>query len=162
MIKHKVIFGIFSLLLTMIFFCVDPIGFTSEEISLGNFVYHFFHANIFHLIGNLFAMYIIMHKVYISWRELLPISFIIATICSFFCGFNTPTIGLSGIVYAVYGMHLSLYRAKFKMFCIMVAPIIVMMVLTSLLGLKINNILHLSSYILGCVYSFFKYKLFKY
>lgn len=162
MTKHSIIFGSFSVILTLIFFLVTPVGFIEKEITLGNFVYHFFHANIFHLLGNLFALHLIMKRRCISWVELLLISYIIATICSFFCGLSIPTIGLSGMVYAVYGMHLYLYRDKLKIFALMVVPILVMAILSKAFGFNINNGLHFFAYLLGSIYSFSKYKLLKF
>lgn len=74
----------------------------------GRFLYHFFHANIFHAVMNVWCLLSVVFIYEVSaWRlltayivaSLIPID----TLSLITDGFGTPTVGLSGIVFVLFG-----------------------------------------------------------
>lgn len=62
-----------------------------------HFIFHFYHANIWHLLANASCVYV-MKK--IRWIE----AYLIAVLCSFVI--VNPTIGLSGVLFAAIGINI--------------------------------------------------------
>lgn len=114
--------------------------------------YHFFHANILHAVINVWCMLACVFIAKLSWRQIL-MAFIIA--CFAPAEYKIPTIGLSGVCYAMLGI-ISVYAKKqlayhaYITFCIALTWMF--------LADKVNNPLHLYCYLAGITYEYF-YKL---
>lgn len=81
-----------------------------------HFTYIFLHTNIFHLLINsisLLTAWIMMQRFYKRWY-FFAVSFLLAVATSFIplCIFDKPTVGASGVVYAMIGMILPYYHFK--------------------------------------------------
>lgn len=80
-------------------------GYQSGSAWWTHLTFHFAHANIFHLAANLLVVFLLLPQNQKSRHWLLfPISYLIATACSFIISTHKPTLGLSGILFAYYGI----------------------------------------------------------
>lgn len=87
-------------------------GYMSGSPWWTHLTFHFAHGNIFHLAANMLVLFLLLpypsspsHKSHKSHQWLLwPLSFLIATACSFLISTPKPTVGLSGILFAYYGI----------------------------------------------------------
>lgn len=125
---------------------------------LSHVLYIFSHANIWHLFGNLFVLWIMSSPLYV-----LP-SIVIAVLCSFLPAFGLWTLGLtvgfSGVLFAIAGIKWGRYcynsryrRHVFNDFCVKVLPF-------ALIGVFIPHVnwcIHLYSLLLGFLYGRFLY-----
>jgi len=142
----------------------DPVGFSIGSGIYTYFVYHFYHVDFIHLILNslgLISMWRILVKV-IPWWKLLFLSYIYATVAAFVTPQLIPTIGASGMIYAMIGLFFaSIIRndmkiinlPQFLMFC----SVVIIALVISLIGVRSNGQLHLASMILGVSYSLKKF-----
>ena len=105
-----------------------------------HFTYMFAHANLLHLICNLYALYICISK-----RINLFHVYIIGVAVSFIAMNNIPTVGASSCVYVMLGINV--YGAKRKTHLIAVCA-----VLLGFLMPNVNAWIHVYSYILGMTY----------
>lgn len=114
-------------LLTVIYFFqphVSEIGFSDTSSVCSHFTYQFYHASILHLITNCIAFYVCLNERVFSVRKSLLIAYTISVICSFFLMRDIPTVGLSGLVFALLGITYGSYVSKYNtlMVAICVAP----------------------------------------
>lgn len=101
------------------------------------FMFHFHHANIFHLLANAVCFYS-MRK--IRWAE----AYVIAVACSFFV--VHPTVGLSGLLFAAAGINMGKQgNGKGASVCLLSA------LLCGLLP-GVSLVLHVSSFLTGFAY----------
>lgn len=92
----------------VLIFFGDELGYTNTSPWYTHFTYIFQHANFIHWLLNSIAfisMCIVLSR-FLKWY--LVQAFIIATIVSFFSDYDLPTVGISGVVYAMIGMFISL------------------------------------------------------
>lgn len=94
-----------SILLVLSYFLLPKYGFTSFEPSeprdglINHILYPLSHANIFHLAANIVFLWMVRCKLH------LAVTFTIAIICSFFpCYTTEPTMGCSGVLFAMVGI----------------------------------------------------------
>lgn len=164
---------LFVLLFFIVFFLQPPLevwGYSSNSplILRGvreaggvipHLTYMFLHANIIHLLVNSFSflsMWIIMKRFYRKgYFYFIP--FILAVLTSFIplCIFDKPTVGVSGVIYAMIGMILPYYHIKkFYLFYISIAVSLII----SFYVPSINFYLHLFCFIGGILFTvFYKY-----
>lgn len=107
---------LYVLVLALAFFNFNPDwGYMSGSPWWTHLTFHFAHGNIFHLAANLLVVFLLLpyqsyksYKSYPSHKShhwlLWPISYLIATACSFLISTPKPTVGLSGILFAYYGI----------------------------------------------------------
>ena len=76
-----------------------PHGFTTSALLPGCLYYHFFHANIWHLLGNLLALF----PFHPRWKT-LGVAYVSATLAAIIPGVAVadPTCGMSAILYACF------------------------------------------------------------
>ena len=65
--------------------------------------FHFAHGNIFHLAANLLVAFLLLLNRKDPWW-LWPVCYAVATLCSFSIATSKPTVGLSGLLLAYYGI----------------------------------------------------------
>ena len=87
------------LFVVLLYFIIPQTGYVWNGPLLGHFIYPFCHANIFHLMGNCFCLWLFKDTLnYNAW--------LIAILCSFFpCFIDTPTYGMSGVWVSLRGVE---------------------------------------------------------
>ncbi len=101
---------LYVLVLACAYFGFNPDwGYMSDSPWWTHLTFHFAHGNIFHLAVNMLVVFLLLpypsspsHKSY-HWL-LWPLSYFIATACSFLISTPKPTVGLSGMLFAYYGI----------------------------------------------------------
>ena len=118
-------------------------GYTCDSCFWSHFTYHFAHSSIWHLGGNALCFWVLTRR----GASMFEIggAFLIATVCSFFAPHNLPTIGLSGVVYALCGMRLAAYRNFTTKSLLRTAIILILPGLTG----KVNIALHILCIVAG-------------
>ena len=112
-------------------------GYTADGEWYKHLTFHFAHASIWHLACNALCFYIIT-RYRVSWGE-VGVSLLIATLSSFIAPHALPTVGLSGLIYALFGMRLARCRNISKNSLIKFALFLLLPILTG----KVNVLLHL-------------------
>lgn len=110
-------------------------------------VYHFFHASWLHLLLNAYVLLVLAFKLDLRMYE-LPLSYLIASIVPLCCVTAMPTVGLSGMIYALLGMRTM--RSSNPM------AVIANIVLITALSVFMSHIawkLHAFSYVCGLILS---------
>ena len=129
-------------LLVAIFIAIGiPYGFLGWHIIPRALTYHFFHANIFHLIGNCFCLWQLCRFGKVTYKS-LAVAFVIATITPLLV--HAPMVGFSNILYALTG--LAFYSFARKNVIILIAATAAMIPFP-----QIAAVPHLVSLILGMV-----------
>lgn len=120
-------------------------GYYAESSWYTHFTFHFAHASVWHLAGNALCFYVLTRNRF-AWAE-LAIAYGIATLCSFIAPHTLPTIGLSGLIFALYGMRLTRCRLSAE-FIVRTAFILLLPLLTG----RVNVLLHIFCILVGyCV-----------
>lgn len=132
------------------FFLPFKVGFTSV-CSEGNFLYHFFHANIFHLIGNLIGLYYFKPR----WSTSI-VALLLSSVLSMIpvIAMDAPTYGLSAFLFAA-------YARKYAGFRLSIRRVILFNLLLALLpnvNWKIHLICFLVSYLVWRVFYYVRSK----
>jgi len=78
-------------------------GYMSGSPWWTHLTFHFAHGNIFHLAANMLVAFLLLFNRNDKWW-LWPVSFLVATACSFIISTPKPTVGLSGMLFAYYGI----------------------------------------------------------
>jgi membrane associated rhomboid family serine protease len=97
---------------TYLFFGTE-LGYTRESAWWTHFTYMFQHAGWIHLIVNgisFFGVWRTLSRFVPAWR--LATAFPIAAAGSFFCAHDLPTVGASGVVYALLGCFVALLAQR--------------------------------------------------
>lgn len=126
-----------SLILAICYCVLEPVGFSKNGELFNHFVYMFFHGNIIHLLSNLYALRVM------PMRN-LPVAFGIAILCSFVCYTDYPTVGFSGVIFALYGMNCDQYRIAAKTWMIVLFTLLIGFVFS-----RFNNTLHIACFTVG-------------
>ena len=145
----------FIFILVYIFFGHE-IGFVTNSPWWTHFTYTFQHASILHLVINTLVfinVFRVMEK-FLSWKVLLPAIYFIATCASFASVQSIPTVGASGMIYAMFGMmsfivlfNSSSWRQK-RVFFLSIA----FMLLVSFFNKGSNFEVHVLSFLIGVLY----------
>lgn len=105
-------------------------------------IYPFFHANIFHLLANIYALWFIRP----TWAILLT-AWSIAVASSWIT--PVPVVGFSSMIYAIWGMNM--LNASQKSWIIFLAINFITIFLPSM-----GWMVHFSTFTIGLLYSYFK------
>ena len=103
-------------LIFLIFFIVfdKSIGYTNVSPLWTHFTYMFQHANLIHLVINSLAfigMFRVLEKEFNKYKLAASI-FIIGFAVSFLSAHELPTVGVSGVIYAMVGIYLAMILIK--------------------------------------------------
>lgn len=150
-ILHIVLLVVFAMQLLRILDASD-FGFTKSSPWYTHFTYMFFHASIFHLIINLISIDFLIKFADKYFKSSVYVSFIAAFVLSFFAGMDDPTIGVSGVIYFLFGSYLAnINKARYWAGGIL---FIFINIATFLIAHKTNTVLHISCFIAGTTYLF--------
>lgn len=133
------------LLLVLVFIPFDPntVGLQHGSGVEERLAYSFFHANLLHCLLNVWCFLSCMFLADVSFRKLL-LAYLIA--CSAPALSAVPTIGLSGVCFALLGMVMWQSADK-RAYNIIIG--ITLCVTTVLCPKAVNNVLHVYCYLLG-------------
>lgn len=102
------------MVLACAFFGFNPEwGYLSGSPWWTHLTFHFAHGNIFHLAANMLVVFMLIFNRHDKWW-LWPVCYVVATLCSFCVGTNKPTVGLSGMLFAYYGIIFMKDGMQFK------------------------------------------------
>lgn len=128
-------------------------GYYSGSSILTHLTFHFAHASVWHLAGNALCFYVITRKG-ANWKELC-VSLLLATLCSFIAPHKLPTIGLSGLIFALYGIRLMRLNNLSTRFLIQTLLVLIIPGLTG----KVNVWLHISCLVSGYACAYLRHQL---
>lgn len=133
-------------ILALVYFIPCNAAVSTDSVWWTHFVYMFFHANIFHLIGNCYALFLLLNK-----RIVIP-AYLIAVIVSFVP--MPPTVGISSMLFAIIGM--CRINSKWE------KVLVYIYLISGLFIPGINGTIHISSFVLGTLYKLYlkNYNLF--
>lgn len=96
---------LYLLVLAIAFFNFNPDwGYMSGSAWWTHLTFHFAHANVFHLAANLLVLFLLLpFNGSNNWWH-WPLCYLVATASSFIISTPKPTVGLSGILFAYYGI----------------------------------------------------------
>lgn len=133
-----------AIVLAGVFFAgFTPKGYVWNVYDLGHFSYLFFHANIFHLVGNLIILFLFRQRISLLT---LPIA-VMASYLPSFTSLNT--IGFSGVLFTHLGMTWGRVGQLRKMMLVLVPTIVVFGLLPN-----VNLALHLYCLFIGYFVSY--------
>ena len=137
---------IITILLTTSYFLLPKYGFTSYDSGLtGHLLYPISHANIFHLAGNILCLWMLRCPAHIV------ASYLIAVLCGFMpCFITEPTMGFSGVLFAMAGISWGRTRL-FGLMCRRCLPYILICVFMP----HVNALIHIYCLMLGYLYGTF-------
>lgn len=100
-------------ILVFIFFGHE-LGYNASSPWWTHITYNFQHADWLHLIFNSVSFFYIFRALerFIRPRLIITVSLLAAFTASLFCIYDVPTVGASGMVYAMVGMYFALVSAK--------------------------------------------------
>ncbi len=159
--REKIEKYVVTAVLVACYLFAPAIGYENGDVenTLPHIAYMFCHANVWHLAGNLFVLWIMHGRLY-----LIP-SLVIAFLCSFIPGFSIygdvgMTMGFSGVLFAIAGIKWGVYcmyassmgqifgKSAFHDFLMKALPFAVIGILIP----HINWCIHLYCMLLGFVY----------
>ena len=95
------------------YFGFDPSwGYCSGSPWWTHFTFQFAHGNVFHLAANMLVVMVLASRNDALW--IWPVSFAISSLCSLFVSTPNPTVGLSGMLFAFYGIIFLKYGPQWK------------------------------------------------
>lgn len=86
--------------LLVLFLLLEPTPVYKGCGFLNHLIFHFYHANIWHLLGNGLCIYAMKRM---NWA----VAYVIAVVCSF--AIVSPTVGMSGIIFAAIGIRMGCF-----------------------------------------------------
>lgn len=112
-------------------------------------VYHFFHANIFHLAVNGLSLWLMLRNRPIASVQLLS-AFVIGSLSWFFA--TADVVGASNIIFALIGLRTPSFRSAWWR----QPSVIIFFVITILMSClpQVSAVTHLVSFVLGCAGAF--------
>ena len=133
----------------------SEIGFATNSPWWTHLTYSLQHANILHLVINTLVFINVFRVMegFVSWKKLLPLVYSIAVASSFFATNDIPTVGASGMIYAMFGMmsvivafNKSTPKQKLTFFCS-----IGIMLLISYFNSNSNFMVHILAFCAGAI-----------
>ena len=122
----------------------DQVGIAKDSAWWQCLTYHFFHANVFHLIINSLCLYSLLQRD-VRWVHIVP-CFLIAAISGLLTAKDVPTVGASAFIVALSGV-ISSWHPTIKSFALSV-----LFLTAYCLVPNINGAIHLVAWIGGYIY----------
>lgn len=122
-------------------------GFSTDSAWWTHFTYPFFHGSWIHLIGNCYAFWFVYSN-RIFKQYTLPIIITIAIAASFLTEMKMPTVGFSGVIFAMGGINSAYRKCKLKN----IIPILIALSIGFLLP-NTNGMIHLVSFMIAYIFS---------
>lgn len=120
------------------------VGFTADSPWQTHVMFHFCHANVFHLAINLMVLWQIQNRIPVV--EALLVSFLASYLPMYV---TAPTMGLSGFLFAAFGIMWGRVGRPLEASRAALPFIIITMLFPD-----VNGLLHLYAFILGYVFSY--------
>ena len=154
--------------LVILYFVVDPyqVGYSDTSPLYTHVTYTFAHANLLHLTTNLIAFYFVfnlLHSLNIV-KAALVFSFVSAVAASFVYPTPTPTVGASGVIYAMMAAPVAAVLARrlrvtnsrklIRTYAIIAVATIIQMFI-----LNVNAAIHIASFAINLILLFTFYKI---
>lgn len=152
---------IFVLVLFFVYIVHDvSLGFSETSAWWTHFTFAFQHGGWLHLIINslVFVNSFGVLEKHIKWYVLLPVIYLVSVISSFFFIPILPTVGSSGMIYAMFGIMLAIVvknnarKEQKLMFCASLA----LMLIVSCFTKSSNFFVHIISFVLGFLFWFIR------
>lgn len=143
------------MILTVIFLLTkdsSSFGYSMDSRLYNHFIYMFYHANIFHLIGNCYALYFVLNNGMYKWKHLLLILYSFSVLASFVPISHVPTIGFSAPIFVMIGLNFYPYSKKSKIITLFIVAV-------GFIFPEINAILHVICLLFGFTFSYFFLKI---
>ena len=128
------------------------VGFTADSPWQTHVMFHFCHANVFHLAINLMVLWQIQNRIPVV--EALLVSFLASYLPMYV---TAPTMGLSGFLFAAFGIMWGRVGRPLEASRAALPFIIITMLFPD-----VNGLLHLYAFILGYVFSYVLHICFKF
>lgn len=160
-------YAAFAAVLVASYFMFGGVGYSLTSPVYTHFVYMFSHCNIFHLLGNVFAILYMgsIFPKYIVPAEMLLFSYISAVACSFASSYELPTMGVSGMSWFFVGVIQGFVPAKYykvvnkKVYFGCWVLLVLQFILFAVMCNNINNLLHIECFALGFFYILWRKKM---
>lgn len=129
------------------------LGYSDSSKAYTRLTYIFAHASFFHMAMNLFAFNMLMRSVRKLKLKIPLITAILASsIGTFFATYAIPTVGLSGVCFALLGALL--VKIHNRDFMISVGIVLIAQWITFIINSSVNVPLHISSLIIGFILTY--------
>ncbi|MBK5195731.1 MAG: rhomboid family intramembrane serine protease [Proteiniphilum sp.] len=146
-----------SLIFIIIYiFFGNEIGFSETSPAWTHFTFSFQHAGLIHLIINTLVFITASRTMekFVSWKTLFPVIYMCAVIASFMAERSLPTVGASGMIYALFGMEVVIVlfnRSTVRQKALFFFAVFVML-LFSFLSTSSNFMIHVLSFCFGFIF----------
>ena len=152
----QIIISILALLVWITSYWVDTsiLGYSDTSKIYTRLTYIFAHSSFWHMIMNVITLNLLMSTAKkIHLKLPLLVSYISAVIGTVFATYSIPTVGLSGVCFALLGAIL--VKVHNKEFLIAVGIVLITQTITFMVNSNVNVLLHISSLIIGFIINYF-------
>jgi membrane associated rhomboid family serine protease len=113
-ITHYSMEYVVTILLLITFIFTDISGVSVDSGVLSHFTYQFMHANLLHLVLNIYPLFLLIRllKQLVNPLFLVLFTYMVSVLTSFIAIYPTPTVGASGVVYALLAVFLFYVKTK--------------------------------------------------
>ena len=151
----QIIISILALLVWIASYWVDTsiLGYSDTSKAYTRLTYIFAHSSFWHMILNVITLNLLMNTAKkIHLKLPLLVSYISAVIGTVFATYSIPTVGLSGMCFALLGAIL--VKVHNKEFLISVGVVLIAQAITFIVSSNVNVLLHISSLIIGFIITY--------
>lgn len=148
----QIIISILALFVWIASYWLDTsiLGYSDTSKIYTRLTYVFAHSSFWHMIMNVITLNLLMNTAKkIHLKLPLLVSYISAVIGTVFATYSIPTVGLSGICFALLGAIL--VKVHNKEFLISVGVVLIAQAITFIVNSNVNVLLHISSLIIGFI-----------
>lgn len=149
---------LYIIVLACAFFGFDPKwGYMSASPWWSHITFHFAHGNIFHLAANMLVVFLLLFNRHDKWWLWL-MSLVIASACSFAVATPKPTVGLSGMLFAYYGIIFMKDGMQFKpMLHTLLYLVVSSVFVSSFMAVGLHFLCLMTGWLVGSFMCLFKY-----
>lgn len=146
--KHYILYLL--VLLTAYFGFNAQWGYLAGSEWWTHLTFHFAHGNIFHLAANMLVVFLVIFLRQDHWW-LWPVAFVMAVLCSFMVSTPKPTVGLSGVLFAYYGIVFIKDGIKWKSLLYTLAYMAVTCLFVIKMAVGLHFLCLASGLLIGCI-----------